>query len=51
LVVDERMGPAPGSTPGVFEQRLNTVFELRWDHRIGITEGAETLVRTDEGCI
>jgi hypothetical protein len=36
---------------GVVEQRLNPLFELRWDHRNGITEGTDTLVRSDDGCI
>jgi hypothetical protein len=40
-----------GSATGALEQRLNPLFELRWDHRIGITEGTETLVRSDQGCI
>jgi len=41
----------PGSARGVVEQRLNPLFELRRDHRIRITEGTETLLRSNEVCI
>ena len=51
LALPNVVGAVPGSTPGAVEQRLNPLFELRRDHRIRITQGTETLVRSDQGCI